>query len=554
MAHTPLLNSLVKLAREHHRAAQRGVPVEAVRDADRRARIARVTGAAEPTAAGWGRRGFLGASAALAGALSLPRAARAQGQPRIAIIGAGIAGLAAALKLADNRMPCTVYEANARVGGRMYSNTSYFDQNQVFEWCGELIDSGHATVRRLAGRFGLALDDLLAAEPAGSEETYYFFGQYYPKAQADRDFKDIVAVLRQDLRNAGPLTSVFGSTPEGRMLNRMSVYDWIELRVPGGHASPLGALLDTAYYIELNSDTREQSALNLIYLLGYQPSWNELHMFGISDEKYRVRGGNQQVPSAIAAALGPDVVRTGVRMEAIARLANGSYELRMREGNSVSSVYADQVLITTPFAVLRGLDYSAAGFDTMKHYAIQNLGAGRQSKQHVQFTRRLWNDLGGKPARGNGASYADTGYQASWEASRGQAGASGILVGYAGGSFADAMSSNVAFATASSSRVRQDAMRFMQQVEPVFPGLTGLWNGRATQGLPHLDPNMKCSYSYFKVGQYETICGYERVRQGNVFFAGEHCSFDFQGFMEGGAREGERAAVEMLQAVGIAAS
>ena len=63
---------------------------------------------------------------------------------------------------------------------------------------------------------------------------------------------------------------------------------------------------------------------------------------------------------------------------------------------------------------------------------------------------------------------------------------------------------------------------------------------------------MKCSYSYFKIGQYETIAGYERVRQGNVFFAGEHCSFDFQGFMEGGAREGERAAVEMMSAAGIA--
>ena len=36
------------------------------------------------------------------------------------------------------------------------------------------------------------------------------------------------------------------------------------------------------------------------------------------------------------------------------------------------------------------------------------------------------------------------------------------------------------------------------------------------------------------------------MRQGNILFAGEHCSLDFQGFMEGGAAEGARAAGEIL--------
>ena len=539
MARTPLLRSIVKLANEHQRAERRCVPVEAIRESDRNAEALT-------------RRGFLGASALAAGALATPRFARAQAQPRIAIVGAGISGLSAALKLADNGVDCTVYEASGRVGGRMFSNTSYFAQNQVFEWCGELIDSGHTTVRRLARRFGLTLDNLLGAEPARSEETYYFFGQYYAKADADRDFKDIQYALQQDLELAGPQTTVFSSTPHGRMLNRMSVYDWIEWRVPGGHASPLGAMLDTAYYIELNADTREQSALNLVYLLAYQPNWNELSMFGESDEKFHVRGGNQQIPKAIANLLGPQVVKTGYRMESIAQKWNGAYELRFRNGGSTSIVNADLVLLTTPFAVLRDLDTSGANFDARKRYAIQNLGAGRQSKQHLQFTDRVWNQKGSKPAKGNGSSYADTGYQSSWEASRAQSGSHGILVGYAGGPFADAMSTDVAFSTAASPSVVQDAQRFLQQIEPVYPGLSARWNGLSTQGLPHLDPNLKCSYSYFRIGQYESIAGYERVRQGNVFFAGEHCSFDFQGFMEGAAREGERAGEEMLAAAGVA--
>jgi len=63
---------------------------------------------------------------------------------------------------------------------------------------------------------------------------------------------------------------------------------------------------------------------------------------------------------------------------------------------------------------------------------------------------------------------------------------------------------------------------------------------------PVTDPNFLCSYSYWKPGQYKAFSGYEGMRQGNIHFAGEHCSVNFQGFMEGGAQEGQRAAAEIL--------
>ncbi len=64
--------------------------------------------------------------------------------------------------------------------------------------------------------------------------------------------------------------------------------------------------------------------------------------------------------------------------------------------------------------------------------------------------------------------------------------------------------------------------------------------------MPALDPNLNLSYSYWRVGQYTAFSGYEKQRQGNVHFAGEHCSQDYQGFMEGGASEGVRAGGEIL--------
>jgi len=63
---------------------------------------------------------------------------------------------------------------------------------------------------------------------------------------------------------------------------------------------------------------------------------------------------------------------------------------------------------------------------------------------------------------------------------------------------------------------------------------------------PFTDPNFLLSYSYWKPGQYTSFSGYEGVRMGNIHFAGEHCSINFQGFMEGGAQEGQRAATEIL--------
>jgi hypothetical protein len=51
---------------------------------------------------------------------------------------------------------------------------------------------------------------------------------------------------------------------------------------------------------------------------------------------------------------------------------------------------------------------------------------------------------------------------------------------------------------------------------------------------------MKASYAYYRVGQYTKFAGYEKARQSRVYFCGEHTSNDFQGFMEGGASEGER--------------
>src|SRR6266487_5653724 len=64
-------------------------------------------------------------------------------------------------------------------------------------------------------------------------------------------------------------------------------------------------------------------------------------------------------------------------------------------------------------------------------------------------------------------------------------------------------------------------------------------------------PYLRGSYSCWGVGQYTRFAGYERVHQGPIHFAGEHCSLEMQGYMEGAARAPSRAAREVLQDVAL---
>ena len=110
-----------------------------------------------------------GASALLAGCQSLPAPMRANTDDEVAIVGAGIAGLTAAWRLRQAGVRVRVYEAQNRIGGRMLSLRNHFADGQVIELGGELIDTGHTHIRRLAGELGLVLDDLLDGD--GDHDT-----------------------------------------------------------------------------------------------------------------------------------------------------------------------------------------------------------------------------------------------------------------------------------------------------------------------------------------------------------------------------------------------
>jgi monoamine oxidase len=538
MARTPLLRALRRLAEEHRTAESLGIPPAELRGQREEAALSRREFLK--------RAGVTGAAVAVAGPAALAQRASAAAAPRIAIVGGGIAGLNAALTLADKGVAATVYEASTRFGGRMHSDTSgYWADGQVSEFCGELIDTGHVTIRHLAQRFGLQTVDLIGAQPNGTADTNWFLGRYYPPDEADKDFQPIHNTLQSQVQATSYPTTYKIHTDAGVSFDQMSVREWIT-QFAGGLGSRMGRLLDAAYNEEYGAETTDQSALNLMYLLAYQASPGNFSIFGASDERFHIAGGNEQLPAAIAQYLADSSLKPGWAMQSIAANADGTVSMGFTTPGKPQTVTADHVILCMSFAVLRTLDYSGAGFRPLKETAITQLGAGRNSKLQLQFGNRYWNTQG-PWGRSNGNVYTDLGIQNVWDVTRGQSGTSGILVNYSGGDVAGAYAPSTPYSNGA--QVTKYANTFLGKLETVFPGISKQWTGRATLSTPWRDPLLNCSYSYWKVGQYVGFSGYEGAAQGNIHFAGEHCSQDFQGYMEGGAAEGARAANEILAAL-----
>jgi monoamine oxidase len=197
----------------------------------------------------------------------------------------------------------------------------------------------------------------------------------------------------------------------------------------------------------------------------------------------------------------------------------------------------DHVVLALPFATLRRCDLAQAGFEPRKMLAINNLRLGTNTKLHAQFTDRLWYKLGY-----NGYTYSDKLFQQTWEVTRSQKGAAGILTSYYGGEWGASFKAP-SFAPANPAYIND----FLRGLDLIYPGSLKGWNGKAYMDYWTGDPWHRGSYSYTSVGQSTQFIGIEGVPQRNVHFAGEHTSLDFPGFMNGAVETGEKAAAQILK-------
>ncbi|MFP1625381.1 flavin monoamine oxidase family protein [Streptomyces sp. 5K101] len=547
MARTSPMHLLKQLAADHAAARRLRIPVAELRGL-RSEPIGRRSLLRYAAAAGVTATASTALSRPAPAAAATPRAAAGNGA-RIAVVGAGIAGLTAALTLQDAGLAPVLYEANpSRVGGRMWTQRDHWAYGQTAEIGGELIDTGHKKMLELCRRFALPVEDFLGGGPTGAEEVLWFHGAYYPRHQADEDFKAVYQSLHRDLSEAGEVMWN-RTTPTGTALDNMSIHEWIESRVPGGHSSPLGRFIDVAYTVEYGADTAEQSALALVLLMGYQTNPGHFNVWGLSNERYHITGGNDRLPNAIAGALSPGTLRMGWSLTAVRANADGTQTLTFDEAGSLRTVTADHTVLCVPLPVLQQLDRSQAGFDPLMQSLLRDARMGFCTKLNMQFGNRPWRGTGAWPGVSAGDCFTDTGVQQTWDTTKIQPGTGGILIQYGGGRLARELTPAGPFSTESDPYVRDLVARRLAGIDAFFPGTSRAYTGRAQLSAWHRNSYSLGAYSCWPVGYVHRYAGYEGTAQGNIHIGGEHCSYDFQGFMEGGATEGERAALEVVDAL-----
>jgi monoamine oxidase len=489
---------------------------------------------------GWNRREVLAASGLAAAGLALgcrtPTPAMRTGEP-VVIVGAGMAGLLCGYRLMQAGVPVRLIEAQERTGGRMWSLRDRFPERQVCELGGELVDGNHLTMHRLCAELCLTLDDFDGDDPALARDVWHFGGRRIPDAEVVAAFRPIAAQMDEVWAGLpGEVVSHRQPTdPAERALaeriDRRSIAEWLD---GAGAEGWFRGLLDVGYTTEYGLEIDRQSAWNLLMLIDSNP--DPFRIFGDSDERFHVRGGNDQVTTALASALG-DRIETGVRLEALSRAADGRFRLSLARGGSLDEVAAGRVVLALPFTLLREVEIDLP-LPGVKETAIAELGYGTNAKLMVRFAERLWRSEGGS----NGSVLSDLPFQLVWESTRLQPGDGGILVAYGGGRHGVEMGEGTP---------EEQAVRFAGQLEAVFPGVAAQRTDQVRFQWPSFAWT-KGSYACYEPGPWTAFGGAEGERVGNLHFCGEHTSADFQGYMEGAAESGERVAAEIKADLGIA--
>lgn len=401
---------------------------------------------------------------------------------RVAVLGAGLAGLAAARQLAKSGEDVTVYEARSRAGGRVWSDSVGVDGREyVVERGAEFILDGYSSMRRLLVEAGLELVD--------TGMSYYVREPGdYPAVTTD----DIVALGRVAVAVADKL----GGAPSAeevisRLRGQRDVIEALRARIEISTAVSAHAVTATS--------------LESIAAFEPKPSW-------------RVAGGNQQLPNIMAERLG-DSIRFGSSVLHVENLEGGG----VRVADGVDSETFDAVVVALPLAVVKDPATITLPSNSAREEALCGVVQGHAVKLHVPLVA--------VPHSSAVMSVRDRYW--TWTALDATGTVAPVLNGFMGSKEAIDRAGVVNSPKWWAEQVRR--LRPELEIPAEAEILTTIWSE---------DPLARGAYSAHAPREGRSRFPAHVLEQpiGNVFWAGEYADAEFTGLMEGAIRSGERAA------------
>jgi monoamine oxidase len=488
-----------------------------------------------PVATALTRRQFL--------ALAVPAAAAACGgtgrggrerteRTRVVVVGAGLAGLAAAYELSRAGVEVRVLEARARPGGRVHTLRASFDDGLYAEAGAVFVPAHHATTLRFVREFGLTLQPA-ADGGRGHGGRLFVRGTSVRLRPGERPSWPLPLKPREAGLTPGELRSLYLAPvvesigdPEhplwpGETALRFDGMTMAQLLRARGASPGAIALMRLGYLDEWGDGIDAISALGLLRDLAGNRGAGDTH---------RIAGGSDRLPAAFARRLG-DAVRYGATVTAMEHRRGGVRVAYTADGEQ-TYITADRVVCAIPFTVLRRLAVYPP-LSPPKRAAVAQLPATSVTRVYLQLRTRVWD------AQDGDAVATDLPIMLAAHATPGQPGTREIVEAFVTGAAARALARLPAEACAGQVRA---------QLARVIPGIDGQVE-RAAVCAWDADPWARGDYAWFRPGQVRALLPHVATPEGRIHFAGDHTSTR-PGWMQGALDSGLRAAHEVVTALG----
>jgi monoamine oxidase len=443
----------------------------------------------------------------------------------ICIIGAGISGLYAAYLLQKAGYEVIIYEAADHTGGRMMTIRNYFGENLHVDIGGEFINADHADILGLCKDFDI---ELLDTQNSNLNDTAFFFeGKKLENEAILALLAPFSQALLADIAQIPDLPT-YKNAKEYAHFDQLSIAEYLQSKKITG---TLYRIFESVFVSEYGRDIEKQSAMNLLYALRLPKTKEEVsknNFFGEGSEIFRVKNGSQTITDKLTEVLGEKIFLNHKLTDIAAK--GKQYELSFLKDGKKVTVEAAYILITIPFTRLRRVKFHRIDIPNRKKLSIQKYCLGNNAKAIYGFTKPVWHEK-----NESGHTYSDEYSYCSWDASYLKSNIDFAYTHFSGG--------KQVLLWAKNSKTLTE--KHITQIEKNFTGAKSAFNNKVFWYFWQENPDIGGSYTAHPKGFWSQTVGVEAEPIGNIYFAGEHCSILYQGFMNGAAETG-RQAVEMM--------